>query len=105
MIWSNFWELIKFRNLYKTENILLIGGIQDKGKGNNMQLLFYKQDRVPGQKEQPAGYNLEISCHEGYQHQTGIEQFINEQQMINNKVLRSIVCFEEATRKTFFVAL
>ena len=70
-----------------------------------MQLLFYKQDRVPGQKEQPSGYNLEITHHEGYQNQAGIEQFINEQQMINNKVLRSIIYFEEATRKTFFVAL
>lgn len=32
-------------NFYKNEGLTLIGGVQDKNKANNIQLLFYKNER------------------------------------------------------------
>lgn len=69
-----------------------------------MQLLFYKMDRL---LNQPA--NVDDSLYElTIQHMTEeqckkIDEQLNEQQMLNNHVLRSVLTFEDANVKNHFL--
>jgi hypothetical protein len=57
---------------------MIIGGIQDPNKVNNMHLLFYKTDNYrPGSKGETASYDIKIDVKNAYNTEKDFELFIN----------------------------
>ncbi len=57
---------------------MIIGGIQDPNKVNNMHLLFYKTDNYrAGSKGETASYDIKIDVKNAYNTEKDFELFIN----------------------------
>jgi hypothetical protein len=58
---------------------MIIGGIQDPNKVNNMHLLFYKTDNYgPGNKGDTASYEIKIDVKNAFNTEKDFELFINQ---------------------------
>lgn len=52
------------RNLYKTDGLMIIGGVQEPNKQNLMHLLFYKTENFKtGSKGETASYELKVEAY------------------------------------------
>lgn len=66
-----------FMNLYRNEGLLLIGGVQDKNRVNNLQLLFYKCERTKDTQSHQADYNLVIEARDSSRTMSEYETDLN----------------------------
>lgn len=65
------------RNLFKTEGLMLIGGVQDKNQANNMQLLFYKHEKRQGAPEVTPEYKISVEPRSNDKSETDFEKDLN----------------------------
>lgn len=86
-------------NLYNTEGLVLIGGVQDKNRANNIQMMFFKVDvNNPGIKS-AVNYNPEVRVKEETDlDKAALEELLNELQLDSNSNLRSIMTFEDSKK-------
>ena len=59
-------------NFFKFDNSLLIGGVQERLKGNSMQMLFYKSPTKTG------NYDLQLDARPSMTTDKDFETIINE---------------------------
>jgi hypothetical protein len=86
-------------NLYLQEGLLLIGGVQDKNRTNNMQMLYYKVEITnPGVKK-AIQYTPEVTIKEEEQlDKEQCEKLLNEVQLSSNSVLKAVMTFEDSKK-------
>ena len=83
---------------------MLIGGIQDKNKVNNMQLLFYKYEKKHGGPDNSPDYKVSVEAKDSIRVERDFENDLNKAQLEMNQALRSTLTFED-TKRTHFLVL
>lgn len=90
-----------------------MGGVQDPGSNNNIQLLFYKQDRVTQKSDK--GYNadylnddfhIEVEVSDEEFKEKDYESLLNQLQLQKECSLRSLISFDDRSgKKTHFLIM
>ncbi len=100
-----------YRNFYKNENLILIGGLQNTDYAKEITLIFYRSDmKFDAQNNTSRSIELnqwtgELSTHviEGDEalELSHTEMLVNEQQM-EARALRSVITFTEGTKRSHY---
>ncbi len=81
--------------LYKRDGLVIIGGVQDKNKSSNIQLLFYRQEARENSGER-APYELKIEMKTETTTNDEYEMILNQDQVDSNAILRCLVIYEDS---------
>jgi hypothetical protein len=81
--------------LYKRDGLVIVGGIQEKNKSSNMQLLFYRQEARENSGER-APYELKIDLKNEATTNDDYEMILNQAQVDSNAILRCLIIYEDS---------
>lgn len=74
---------------------MLIGGVQDRNKSNNVQMLYYRQEARDNNGERPR-YEIRVEAKEGQTDQKEFELILNKAQIETEAILRTVITYEDS---------